>query len=165
MPLIETVTYPDFVNPDEVKEGADYIRFLNRSTGKVETGKGSTRADTNVSCRGWKPCGNKRVYPAPNGCLSSPMWKLSGNMPCCTSNPFLKGAKVDKDRWRITAEEVDLRPNEARLPAHHTGQGAGPCKCYAVNLSQFEGILSHYTQPNSDVCPRNHKQAEGDCLS
>jgi glutamyl-tRNA(Gln) amidotransferase subunit E len=57
MPLIETVTYPDFVNPDEVKEGADYIRFLNRSTGKVETGKGSTRADTNVSCRGgavWK---------------------------------------------------------------------------------------------------------------
>ncbi|MDX2432123.1 MAG: hypothetical protein QNK35_14395, partial [Bacteroides sp.] len=28
MPLIETVTYPDFVNPDEVKEGADYIRFL-----------------------------------------------------------------------------------------------------------------------------------------
>jgi len=27
MPLIETVTYPDFANPDEVKEGCDYIRF------------------------------------------------------------------------------------------------------------------------------------------
>ena len=37
MPLIETVTYPEFKNPDEVREGADYIRFLNRSTGKVRS--------------------------------------------------------------------------------------------------------------------------------
>jgi len=35
-----------------VKEGADYIRFLNRSTGKVRSGIGSTRADVNVSCKG-----------------------------------------------------------------------------------------------------------------
>ena len=52
MPLIETVTYPDFVNPDEVKEGCDYIRFLNRSTDKVRTGMGAGRQDVNVSCRG-----------------------------------------------------------------------------------------------------------------
>ena len=30
MPLIETVTYPDCVNPDEVKEACDYIRFLKQ---------------------------------------------------------------------------------------------------------------------------------------
>src|SRR6056297_2289037 len=52
MPLIETVTYPDCVNPDEVKETCDYIRFLNRSTGKVRTGIGAGREDVNVSCRG-----------------------------------------------------------------------------------------------------------------
>ncbi len=52
MPLIETVTYPDFSNPDEVKQGCDYIRFLNRSTGKVRTGMGAGRQDVNVSCRG-----------------------------------------------------------------------------------------------------------------
>jgi len=40
MPLIETVTYPDCVNPDEVKETCNYIRFLNRSTGLVRTGIG-----------------------------------------------------------------------------------------------------------------------------
>lgn len=40
MPLIETVTYPEMVNPDEVKEACDYIRFLNRSTGRVLTGPG-----------------------------------------------------------------------------------------------------------------------------
>ncbi len=52
MPLIETVTYPDCVNPDEVHEACDYIRFLNRSTGMVRTGIGAGRQDVNVSCRG-----------------------------------------------------------------------------------------------------------------
>ena len=52
MPLIETVTYPDCVNPDEVMETCNYIRFLNRSTGKVRTGMGAGREDVNVSCKG-----------------------------------------------------------------------------------------------------------------
>jgi glutamyl-tRNA(Gln) amidotransferase subunit E len=52
MPLIETVTYPEMVNPDEVREACDYIRFLNRSTGLVRTGIGAGRQDVNVSCRG-----------------------------------------------------------------------------------------------------------------
>jgi len=52
MPLIETVTYPDMSNPEEVKEACDYIRFLNRSTGLVRVGIGAGREDVNVSCKG-----------------------------------------------------------------------------------------------------------------
>jgi len=52
MPLIETVTYPDMKTPDEAAEAANYIRFLNRSTGKVRTGIGSAREDVNVSIYG-----------------------------------------------------------------------------------------------------------------
>ncbi|MBZ9687715.1 Glu-tRNA(Gln) amidotransferase subunit GatE [Clostridium estertheticum] len=52
MPLIETVTYPDMKTPDEAAEAANYIRFLNRSTGKVRTGIGAARADVNVSING-----------------------------------------------------------------------------------------------------------------
>ena len=52
MPLIETVTYPDCLNPDEAKDTCDYIRFLNRSTDKVRTGMGTGRQDVNVSCKG-----------------------------------------------------------------------------------------------------------------
>ncbi len=52
MPLIETVTYPDCLTPDELAEAAEYIRFLNRSTGKVRTGIGAAREDVNVSCEG-----------------------------------------------------------------------------------------------------------------
>ena len=52
MPLIETVTYPECMNPAEVMEACNYIRFLNRSTGNVRTGMGAGREDVNVSCRG-----------------------------------------------------------------------------------------------------------------
>ena len=52
MPLIETVTYPELYTPDELKEAGEYIRFLNRSTGKVRTGIGAGREDVNVSCKG-----------------------------------------------------------------------------------------------------------------
>lgn len=52
MPLIETVTYPDMKTPDEAAEAANYIRFLNRSTGKVRTGIGAAREDVNVSIYG-----------------------------------------------------------------------------------------------------------------
>ena len=52
MPLIETVTYPELYTPDELKEAAHYIRFLNRSTGKVRTGIGAVAKDVNVSCKG-----------------------------------------------------------------------------------------------------------------
>lgn len=52
MPLIETVTAPELFTPDELREAAEYIRFLNRSTGLVRTGMGAGREDVNVSCRG-----------------------------------------------------------------------------------------------------------------
>ncbi|MGH4122564.1 MAG: Glu-tRNA(Gln) amidotransferase subunit GatE [Clostridium sp.] len=52
MPLIETVTYPDMKTPAEAAEAANYIRFLNRSTGKVRTGIGAAREDVNVSISG-----------------------------------------------------------------------------------------------------------------
>ena len=52
MPLIETVTHPECLTPDELREAAEYIRFLNRSTGKVRTGMGAAREDVNVSCKG-----------------------------------------------------------------------------------------------------------------
>ncbi len=52
MPLIETVTYPECETPNELMEAAQYIRFLNRSTGKVRVGIGTGREDVNVSCKG-----------------------------------------------------------------------------------------------------------------
>ena len=146
MPLIETVTYPDFGNPDEVKEGADYIRFLNRSTGKVETGKGSTRADTNVSCRGGSRVEIKGV--------SSTKWmpelthvEAFRQYALLNIKSILETKNPDKDSWKISSEEIDLNEIKFTYQPVKDAKEQGH-KCIAVNLSNFEGILSHYTQPN-----------------
>jgi len=146
IPLIETVTYPDFANPDEVKEGADYIRFLNRSTGKVETGKGSTRADTNVSCRGGSRVEIKGV--------SSTKWmpelthiEAFRQYALLNIKSLLEKKKITKENWKINSIELHAQEIKFsyRILKDSIEQGL---KCMAVNLRDFEGILSHFTQPN-----------------
>ena len=143
MPLIETVTYPDFKNPDEVKEGADYIRFLNRSTGKVRTGIGSTRADVNVSCKGGTRVEIKGVahtgwMPELTHVEAFRQWSL------LAIRDMLNSRIKDKANWKITSREVkakDFKLENLGVPKNSTA------KVYIVNLPQFEGILSHFTQP------------------
>ncbi|MBU0518718.1 Glu-tRNA(Gln) amidotransferase subunit GatE [bacterium] len=52
MPLIEVVTAPEMVTPNEVAEVGRIIGRLLRSTGKVRRGLGSVRQDVNVSIEG-----------------------------------------------------------------------------------------------------------------
>ncbi len=145
MPLIETVTYPDFANPDEVKEGADYIRFLNRSSGKARTGIGSTRADVNVSCKGGTRVEIKGVAH-------------TGWMPELTHNEafrqwallnireILKKKVKNLKEWKLTSVEIrkdDFIVDSMTLPE---GQSEN-YRIFAVNLPDFQGILSHFTQP------------------
>jgi glutamyl-tRNA(Gln) amidotransferase subunit E len=145
MPLIETVTYPDFKNPDEVKEGADYIRFLNRSTGKVLTGIGSTRADVNVSCKGGTRVEIKGV-------------SHTGWMPELTHNEafrqwallhvrdLLKEKIKEHSGWKISHKEIktdELGLNIALFPPDQIEK----LKIYIINLPYFHGILSHFLQP------------------
>ena len=52
MPLIETVTGPDMLTPNEVADVGQILRKLVKSTGKVRTGIGSARQDVNVSVTG-----------------------------------------------------------------------------------------------------------------
>jgi glutamyl-tRNA(Gln) amidotransferase subunit E len=52
MPLIETVTAPEMLTPQEVADVNQIIRKVARSTGKVRTGIGAGREDVNVSVTG-----------------------------------------------------------------------------------------------------------------
>jgi glutamyl-tRNA(Gln) amidotransferase subunit E len=145
MPLIETVTYPEFTNPDEVKEGADYIRFLNRSTNHVLTGIGSTRADVNVSCKGGtrveiKGVAHTKWMPelTHNECFRQ--WSL------LRIKGLLEKNISDRVNWKINSIELDpkqfsiiYKPIVAAVENKY--------KLYAVNLPDFMGILSHFTQP------------------
>ena len=145
MPLIETVTYPDFKNPDEVKEGADYISFINRSTGKVRSGIGSTRADVNVSCRGGTRVEIKGVAH-------------TGWMPELTHNEAFRqfallhirenlNARVkEASAWKANVKKLSLKDFSVQVQLIREMSALG-YPVYAVNLPSFRGILSHFLQP------------------
>lgn len=145
MPLIETVTYPEMVNPDEVMEACNFIRFLNRSTGKVRTGIGAGRQDVNVSCKGGTRVEIKGV--------SHTKWipELTHN-ECFRQWALLQikdslNKKIKKNgAWKIRHAVYDyqnFKPKNLFLKnAWENGQ-----KIVCINLPGFQGVLSHFTQP------------------
>lgn len=143
MPLIETVTYPDFVNPEEVRQGCDYIRFLNRSTGKVRTGMGAGRQDVNVSCRGGhrveiKGVAHTKWIPELTHREAFRQWAL------LNLKEELLAKVIDSDSWKVEATEVTIDTIETTFKPLNKALENG-YKLYVVNLPWFKGALSHFT--------------------
>jgi len=145
MPLIETVTYPECMNPDELQEACNYIRFLNRSTGRVRTGIGAGREDVNVSCKGGtrveiKGVSHTKWIPelSHNECFRQ--WAL-----LAIRSELLK--RIKKEDFKIKV--LELNPDHFNFYYTPLQEAiARKEKLYAVNLQQFAGLLSHFTQPN-----------------
>jgi len=144
MPLIETVTYPDMVTPDELREAAEFIRFLNRSTGKVRTGIGSGREDVNVSCEGGERVEIKGV--AHNKWIPKLSHNESFRQYALLNIRKLLEAKVkDSASWHIS----HFKPSNPEIEFNSPNIIEAVEKGYSVvliNLPQFQGILSHFTQ-------------------
>lgn len=144
MPLIETVTYPDMKNPDEVKEACDYIRFLNRSTNKVRTGIGAGREDVNVSCTGGtrieiKGVAHTKWIPELTHIECFRQWAL-----LAIKDELNK--RTSKENFKVQA--IELNPKDFNFYySPITDAIDRKEKLYAVNLPYFAGILSHFTQP------------------
>jgi len=148
IPLIETVTYPDFSNPDEVREGAEYIRYLNRSTGKVRVGSGSGREDVNVSCRDGTRVEIKGVSHN----------KL---IPELTHNEVFRQFALLKIRDKLHKKfPSSLKRNDWDIGVQHMNPEEFPfikqakqevegqtVNVVGINIPGFKGILSHFTQP------------------
>jgi len=140
MPLIETVTYPDCVNPEEVMETCNYIRFLNRSTGKVRTGMGAGRQDVNVSCKGGtrveiKGVAHTKWIPDLTHIEAFRQWSL------LLMRDMLKTRIKSPGKWKINHKKL----HKSMLKGVHIPDHAE--KLIAVNLPEFEGALSWFTQP------------------
>ena len=145
MPLIETVTYHDLHAPDEVAEVAHYLRFLTRSTGKMRTGIGAAREDVNVSINGGTRVEIKGVAHI--------KWlpELTHN-EAFRQKALLEIRKIltrrisDPSRWKIESKRIlasDLKHDETFMKK----AGADSRHIVAVNLPEFKGILSFFTQP------------------
>ncbi len=145
MPLIETVTYPEFKNPDEVKEGCDVIRFINRSSGKVRTGIGASRQDVNVSCKGGtrveiKGVAHTKWIPELTHVEAFRQWAL-----LAIREELLKRFPKPK-AWKMESVQLDYDAFEVTYAPIKEARDRGD-KLYAVKLPGFKGILSHFTQP------------------
>jgi len=145
MPLIETVTYPDCLTPDELAEAAEYIRFLNRSTGKVRTGIGAAREDVNVSCEG----GNRAEIKG----VAHIKWipELSHNeafrqYALLNIRSRLKKIIPDPGIWKMKSREITESETHFHFAPLRAALDRGE-KVIALNLPGCRGILSHFTQP------------------
>ncbi len=145
IPLIETVTYPDMKTPDEVLEAAQYIRFLNRSSGKVRVGIGAGREDVNVSITGGTRVEIKGV--------SHNKW-----IPELTHNEAFRQKALliikkelnkrilDLKKWKPIFKNVDFDVSDIEYTPIKEAMNNG-WKLIACNLPDFKDILSHFLQP------------------
>jgi len=145
MPLIEMVTYPDMLTPDEAEEAGHYLRFLARSSGKVRTGIGAARQDVNVSINGGTRVEIKGV--------SHIKW-----IPQLTHNEAFRqyallqikdllNKRVGKpEQWSLSHKEFapTLAPKVLTMV---NKADATRFRFIAVNLPGFKGLLSYFTQP------------------
>jgi len=144
MPLIETVTAPELNTPKELREAAEYIRYLNRSTGLVRTGMGAGREDVNVSCRGGarveiKGVAHNKWIPDLSHNEAFRQWALLHIRK-------LLMEQFQKEEWEMQHQQLDL------LEFHFTYPPLLDCRkkghqIIAINLPGCKGLLSHFTQP------------------
>jgi len=145
MPLVETVTYPDMKTPDEVAETAHYLRFLARSTGKVRTGMGAARQDVNVSISGGtrveiKGVAHIRWIPE---LTHVEAFRQKALLHIRT---VLRERVTDVAAWSTATREInstELPPERIPLPRPERRK----VRVAAVNLPEFRGLLSCFTQP------------------
>jgi len=146
MPLIETVTAPELLSPHEAAEGAQVIRLITRSSGRVRTGIGATREDVNVSI-----CGGTRVEIKGVARIA---W-----IPQLTHNEAFRQkallsirntlkTRIKKPRdWSLQSVELDC--NELRSlfdtpPSTLQGEGIS---ARLLRLPHFADLLPFFTSP------------------
>ncbi len=147
MPLIETVTAPEMRTPQETAEVGEILRRLVRSTGRVRTGIGAGRQDTNVSVEGGTRIEIKGVPRLPN-------------IPLLTYNEAMRQwnllrLKDELHRRGITTETFQSKTeNITKLlrktryePIHQAIQGG--MVVHAVVLMGCHGLLRWQTQTDT----------------
>jgi len=143
IPLVETVTEPELLTPDEAAEAAHYLRYLARSTGKVHTGIGAAREDVNVSIEGGTRVEIKGVQHI--------RWipELTHNeafrqKALLCIRDALRARLDDPDAWSLQAMSLDRSEVGRLLEAYELDE---TFQVEAIRLPGFAGLLSHFTSP------------------
>lgn len=145
MPLIETVTYPDMLTPDEAAEAGQYLRLLCRTSGKVRTGIGAAREDVNVSITGGTRVEIKGVAHI-NWIPELTHNEAFRQKALLTIRDRLNETVKDPKTWALNSVDVDI-DKFANVPDLLDDVPINGSRLTAVNLPEFRGLLSFFTQP------------------
>jgi len=146
MPLIEMVTYPHMVTPQEVADVANILRWATRSTGNMRTGIGAARQDVNVSISG-----GTRVEI--KGVPRIPMIPLLIHNEAYRQHALLEIKKeltrrgIDGKKLDATSQDVTGLMRNTKWDPLVQSLKKGD-RIFCVNLRGFHKIMSYPTQPN-----------------
>jgi glutamyl-tRNA(Gln) amidotransferase subunit E len=156
MPLVETVTEPDFLTPWEVEAGGRLLARIARATGKVRRGEGAARQDTNVSVAGgrrieikgvcqhrWLPLlTHNEAFRQLNLLRIRAELQRRGVTPAMLAEPP-KGLP-----WRVSSSAIEVSGLLRRcdyMPVREALERGETIA--AVRLPGFGGLLAKRTQP------------------
>ncbi len=145
IPLIEMVTYPHMLTPDETAKAAQYLRFLARSSGKVRTGIGAAREDVNVSINGGTRVEIKGVQHI-NWIPELTHNEAFRQKALLEIKKILNDAVPDPKKWKVSYKEINYNHLKNDFPPLKEAARKGH-RLTAVNLHGFKNILSFFTQP------------------
>ncbi|MEA2104273.1 MAG: Glu-tRNA(Gln) amidotransferase subunit GatE [Candidatus Cloacimonadota bacterium] len=145
IPLIEIITDPDMKTPQEVKEAAQYLRFLTRASGKVRVGSGAGREDTNVSISGGTRVEIKGV--SHNNWLPKLTHIEAFRQKSLLHIKDILLSRVKKPaEWKLNHKIINFGVSDVQYkPIENAFRN--DYQLVAINLPKFKGILSHFTQP------------------
>ncbi len=142
IPLVEIATEPDIKSPEQLREVAEYLGMVLRSTGKVKRGLGTIRQDINVSI---KDGARVEIKGAQELRLLS---KLVEYEALRQKNLVEILKELRKRRASVSDKLVDvtasLKLSDSKLINAAIGNG-GVIK--GVKLSHFKGIIGKEIQP------------------
>ncbi|MEW5826558.1 MAG: Glu-tRNA(Gln) amidotransferase subunit GatE [Candidatus Bipolaricaulota bacterium] len=140
MPLVETVTEPELLTPEEAALAAHHLRYLARSTGHVNVGIGAAREDVNVSIEGGTRVeikGVQHIRWIPE-LTHNEAYRQKGLL---LVRDLLMRCVRDAATWDVTALRVD------RDVLGGLGMVSEESAAMAIALPQFAGVLSFPTNP------------------
>ena len=147
MPLIETVTAPEMLTPQEVADVNQIIRKVARSTGKARTGIGAGREDVNVSVTGGtrieiKGVAHIKSIPLLTYNEAMRQWNL------LRLREELSNRGITTDTFQSKTDDVTklLKRTQYEPIANAISKGL-LVKC--VTLTGFKGLLSWKTQTDT----------------
>ncbi len=144
-PLVEVITYPDMLNPDEAMEVNEIIGRMLKASGKVRRGIGSVRQDVNVSINGGTRVEIKGV--AKTGYVRDLTYiEALRQKALLDIRDTIKSRGISRKSLVLTKHDLtSILSSTESLSIRTALNSGGSVKC--AKLTGFAGLLKYPVQP------------------